>query len=1249
MMEFKMEGFNTTKENKIEKEDSLEERYKKEILPLINALCPDGESLEEYEEQVMTDLEESLKKIQIAQGRIVELDENKNFEEIKGLLISRIKSVLKDDKEHYSKDDKEKPDPDLVFRSKIALLLSGDFSDLQLNCIEYKNGEYIPKPIERLDFDNLDCYLDTRFNKKEKKLTEKVLNELVKVGLGSQMATIQSYNLTFKVKNIPESFILELIKKHDAIYLNEILKKYSSQKKYTHEVSRELILKGYTYIVLENIEKFNDLNLDYLKSLIMNYSPEYPFHLGDILKYLEKLKWEEDERVEIIDFVFKHQWIGYEDLQKISDEEIRGKYKKVCDNIGKDNFFRNKAYEKILLENYPKELEKIKKHIENGYITFFGFNSEYLKYFFENDYEWLRDQMIKNNQENLILGFLKQEDQEKYAEKLINQNDIGILKSLLRENGRFSENYLSQKIYEKLLENNYIAPLNCFSNLDENIFSKILKEKQFYLENFELFKNINKFNFKEDSNFKEYKNYKEFVKYINSCYNESAQKFYVYFRKDFCFESYDFRKDGELRKYIREKADLLERIARKAYTHYFNSDKDPDWTKVGTNILDQYTHNQNASKNEMLGQEEFNLLQKYGIDCVNRTKVTFFDNLNEEIFEKYFKNSIFLKNESWDGIKSVLNRFNFGKDSAYPKLIDKIENITENSKLRKYCLEFEPESKREYIFQLIKECQSLDDSYELINLYINKFKDLDDFDETTIKLKKEFVEKYKTNIDSLIRNKKIECSDNEEYRVVCEAVYPKRNRNTYNYINEYKDRSEDLDPYTFNKEGYKIRLSGVVGYKIKDGYEKNPDLLLKYQNRIRNIEKIATSEENLLNFINTNLPNTESRTLEGKIIEYIRKNHTDSVSVDLLLAYQLHGHYDQFVRESTDRTDMYEKMEGKEYVMLSELSERYGDLMKETLKEIGKKVNISEDKKLFIKDIGDEVKKGEKLSFKIFEELSKISEDRLTTIAIQKKVAKSIRNTFQQLPSIEVITESFAGSFTKENFSSFQNIFKEKIKEIFQEINNEVFIDIQELETLRKKTYEEIKDELNKYEEIKEKDESKKGEVKMSKERLIKGYFSKNRENAHARMIGDICIATDPKMLENKNYFEFVLFDELRKKCVGTTMLLKMEEPDGKKYLLYCPNPSVDLVSQVSAEKLYKLITKEVASFADKNKFDGILVDKQHGHSTNRSGLFQTSLKKSILHNNKDEEIIFNLKNKHQLSDSYVYQKNLNAVWLRKI
>ncbi len=620
----------------------------------------------------------------------------------------------------------------------------------------------------------------------------------------------------------------------------------------------------------------------------------------------------------------------------------------------------------------------------------------------------------------------------------------------------------------------------------------------------------------------------------------------------------------------------------------------------------------------------------------------FFKELDVAVLERLLAKDFFTH---WSKIENSMQHFNLEK-TPYPVLKAEIESIEGDNAKFLYFNYFKKEVnaiKREFGKKLFTEARHISENDDFIVYYFKKFIDSDDSVE-----RKLFLENYNMVVDTICKSVSLPEMDKELYTTTLKEVYPKRNYDTYQYIHEYKDRTEDLASYTFEQKGYDMRLSGVLGYRIKEGTEADSTILSQYQARIQGVEDMAKSDEKILQYIKENIPEVTAKTLEGKVLEYVRLYKATPQAIDLLLAYQLRGSYDQFVHESQDRTDMYEGMKGKEYIMLTELSERYGDIMKETLKAIASKVSESEDAKLFVKDNGKELEKGDTIAKKIVEELARVPFDKLTTETIQKKVAKTLINTYQQMIGIKSLAEVFSGAFTKENFSDFELIFKERLAAMLKEGAGETAIDMQFIESSRQKTYETIKKELDKYEEIKEVDEGRKGEKKMSKERLIKGYFSKNKENAHARMEGDICIAANPKMLENKNYFEFVMFDEDRKKCVGTVMLLRMDEPDDKKYLLYCPNPSVDLVSQVSAERLYKLIIDTVKKFALDNGFDGVLLDKRHGHATNRSGLFQTTLEKSVLRESNGEERTFNLVNKHELSGNYVYQDNLKAVWLKE-
>lgn len=138
-------------------------------------------------------------------------------------------------------------------------------------------------------------------------------------------------------------------------------------------------------------------------------------------------------------------------------------------------------------------------------------------------------------------------------------------------------------------------------------------------------------------------------------------------------------------------------------------------------------------------------------------------------------------------------------------------------------------------------------------------------------------------------------------------------------------------------------------------------------------------------------------------------------------------------------------------------------------------------------------------------------------------------------------------------------------------------------------------------------------------------------------------------MWKNPEYFELVLFDTDRLKCIGTVMLLSMPESDGKKYLLYGPNPSVEFDDKVSSFKLFDQLSRIVTEFAQVNNFDGVVFDPTHGRSTNRSGDFQTALEQSQLRENDGEIIKIDLKKDYLLWNmgwgEYIYKKDLSFLW----
>ncbi len=170
-----------------------------------------------------------------------------------------------------------------------------------------------------------------------------------------------------------------------------------------------------------------------------------------------------------------------------------------------------------------------------------------------------------------------------------------------------------------------------------------------------------------------------------------------------------------------------------------------------------------------------------------------------------------------------------------------------------------------------------------------------------------------------------------------------------------------------------------------------------------------------------------------------------------------------------------------------------------------------------------------------------------------------------------------------------------------------------------------ISKEVGKYEEIVEVEhketrmggEKHKAVEKTAKKRKIRGYFTKTKETANARMGAYLCIAGDKKMWDNPNYFEFVMKDEDTGKCVGLVMLLNIKAKDGKRYLWFGPNPFEGFLGQVSSSQCYNYMYETIAKFADENGFDGVVVPSKDeqilGFCTNRGGDFPDLIKSSRL------------------------------------
>lgn len=148
-------------------------------------------------------------------------------------------------------------------------------------------------------------------------------------------------------------------------------------------------------------------------------------------------------------------------------------------------------------------------------------------------------------------------------------------------------------------------------------------------------------------------------------------------------------------------------------------------------------------------------------------------------------------------------------------------------------------------------------------------------------------------------------------------------------------------------------------------------------------------------------------------------------------------------------------------------------------------------------------------------------------------------------------------------------------------------------------------DEKNILDRELDKFESETGQARQ----LVNGYFTKNKESAHARMVGGVCVAGDnpteegrSNMWDQKNYFQFVLQDPETLRCQGLVLLHHFVDDEGRKVLTASLNPSSTYLYSVDARGLFNGLMKTLEEFASANKFDRILFSQNKTIRTNRTG-----------------------------------------------
>lgn len=505
------------------------------------------------------------------------------------------------------------------------------------------------------------------------------------------------------------------------------------------------------------------------------------------------------------------------------------------------------------------------------------------------------------------------------------------------------------------------------------------------------------------------------------------------------------------------------------------------------------------------------------------------------------------------------------------------------------------------------------------------------------------------------------------YVPLCRMIYPERNYNVYARFDQFEDRSEDIAAYNFDSDGYPIEVTSISGHELKE--ERKEGFLESMEARVQRILGEFATHEAIETYIRNKKPDLQAQTPEGRLLEYVLEAVTtlnesgkdvSREELDLIVAYQLQGRFDQFVQSTSDKSLGNVSEVSLQYYKLKTLEEEYGNHLKDTLDKLRKVVSETPDAALFpdmeqtrmrdaLSELGTKTHAALDQQFEnMMKGAQKPTDEKLTTI-IRKKVSTTLKN-FQSFKFTPEDIEAIVANFDVSNFEhdTFMALWNEKMLSSVEKYTPPVSINIRPIVNAVHKVSHQISSELGKYgEQI---TEGKK------RERTLTGYFSKTKAAALGAMVGDVCIATSTKRWDNKEYFDFNLMDPEREKSVGTAMLLSIEE-DGKKYLLYCPNPSVGLCSEVSEDNLYARMTDPVIDFADRNHFDAIISDisqidleSNRGRASNRSGLFIKAFYNSVLKYENGADQIVNLKTEHGLAEApYKFKDGLRILWKREM
>ncbi len=494
-----------------ESKENLNQAHEK-IVSVLKVFKPEDISSDEFLDEVVDNLFEDAKKLQLSRGQLLETDEAV-YSEMREILISRFKQISQDYYADYKDMKTEQSGRDLCRKARLGLILLDDLSDFEEEFTKRYNTPKNDDP-RQLNFDNVVRYLNLDWQNPLK------VNEIELLIQNGYLEKMCDFNGTLYgyIEGTPEELLNEMSKSGFAgsarwSDINHALGAVagSEDQKYSRKAFENLIAGKYIRGIAENINAFENIDLedlamvgldakDFIKLILDRYGIDDPT-IGDKLK----------------DFV-KHSQINFFDEELIVKKWLGLKLNKVLEQDSK--FFD------------IRDVEHCKKVIEAGYLGLAIWDNKIFEEVVKNDYDWLLNIARENHQEHLLLrcpgigNVLKKEDQLVYGKKLISEGKWYVLSSILGNiryaDSHFSSQTFDQDIYDSISSHDFHPHPGSFKNLNEETLEILSERFPDFIEQDPL--SITSFEFGENSRLEGYKRYKEFMLEVEALFDIRLSK-----------------------------------------------------------------------------------------------------------------------------------------------------------------------------------------------------------------------------------------------------------------------------------------------------------------------------------------------------------------------------------------------------------------------------------------------------------------------------------------------------------------------------------------------------------------------------------------------------------------------------------------------------------------------------------------------------------------------------------------------------